>query len=349
MRRKRRRFSRKRVRFGRTSDGMRFGGREKHQSRRSRRKARRRASFHLDAIEPLITTIESGGTSTSTTGQCSYSVVLAPNSGADFNTLTDNSKNVNVTNPLTTANVKIYYKCWARTEIINQSLLPTTITFYTCKPRYNITQSIWSPLTTGMVNLGTFPGTATAGVNIPQIANTQTTANYGTTGSYLGYAFSALGYQEFGTAPYAGLHQVPSLSPFDAPLFTRMFKITSVKQACVNAGKCFTLTSSRPYKRYDPMTMNPRGDQPAGCIAYKGEPIVIMKLVGGPVTDTSQLTMATLAPTRVGYVCMRKYSCKFVQQALRRVTALQVLPTGFAGTAEYVSFPASAAQTSTSL
>lgn len=345
--RKRRRggFKRRRVRVSRTSDGMRFRGRGSGGSRRKLRKSRRRTFSQLKSVEPDITTLESGGVASSVTGRCSYSVVLAPKSGYDLNTLAVTTQNFP---PMLQQGAdKIFIKCWARTEIINQSLLPTNITFYTCKPRYNITRAMFSPISTAMADLGAWTGGNTGGCEPQQVARPNTSADYGTNPSVLGNAFSTLGYNLAAGSAYAGLHQIPSLTPFDAPLFTRLFKITSVRQSCVNPGKCFTLSSSRPYARWDPLTMNVRGDQLSGAIAYKGEPIVVMKLQGGPVCDTSVHTNTTIAPTRVSYVCQRKYFHKIIENNRRSITSTITLPTGFGvnGHPEYVTCPSSQVQT----
>lgn len=314
-------------------------------SRRKRRSVKRRTSFLLKGVEPAVATIESGGVATSGVGRCSYSVVLSPNAAYDYYALNQVSLAPNF--PIFSSSgvtQKWFTKCWARTEIINQSLLPTNITFYTCVPRYNITRAMFSLTTQNQQDLGGFTGGSTGFLN-PQIANFSTTASYTGFPSVLANSLAAYDYGvENAAAPY-GLHQIPSITPFDSPVFTRLFKISSVQQACVNPGRCFTLSSVRPYKPFNSMIQQ-FGTQLSAHIAFKGEPIVIMKLQGGPVSDAGLPNNSTVANTKVSYVAQRKYSVKLLHNGTRSITTVYTLPTGFSSTPEFVTMPSTQVQTS---
>lgn len=343
---------RRSVSFSKTSDGQRFSGKRFRGNKRQRRSKSQFRGKLLREIEPWTATLEGASIATSPLGACTYQVVANGKNPYDYYTISQKAiQTGQLPNLLQLSNIanKYYIKLNTRAEIFNHSLVPINIVFYTCIPRFALPLSIFNTIgNSAGLGTGTYNSVLTTPTSDTDIglAKYNTSSDYQTTEpTYLGYQFAQYDAQaQSGSGSYA-LHTVPSLSPFDSPSFTRCFKITSVKQSCVNPGKCFSLTIKRPYKVYDPITQNAWITAAGGHAAFKGEPFIVMKLFGNPVYDANSTASVSLAPTKVAFATMRKYQIKLIQRSYRTIVPVLKFTSGFIGNPEFTQQPQSVSQT----
>lgn len=316
-------------------------GKRPRGGKRKRRSVNSFRSKLLREVEPNIATLEAGNTATSDLGKCSYQYVCGGKSPFDLYTISAFGAPFADLRTLGNQDARWHIKSWARTEIINSTTLPTNITFYTCVPRYNINRSIYNAILGAAQSNVTQPTIDTYGLAAYNTSTDYTSTNR----SWLSTSLAQYDAKNNAAGGSYALHQVPSVTPFDSPSFCRLFKITSVKHACVNPGKCFSLVIKRPYRRFDPLTNNIIITSTGGILWFKGEPFVIMKLMGGPVHDTADHTTSAPSATRVTYIQQKKYWIKFMSQADRAIAPVLQFATSFAGNPEVVQQPAAVVQT----